>query len=244
MMGRSPTVKPGNPRGMGLSALLTAGVNLEEHASRGEPAGPSPGALPVSIHELGLTEPAAEPQPPDDVEYNAVPPLGQRQSMHEPSEHVQAAEDGLRAAGFGGPSADLAGQPPEPSPAFQRMSRGQRIPFGVREQKLAWVKVPGFHLHWFNDEPGRVARAQAAGYTHVLSGQGRNVATIVGTDRAGKPLSAFLMKLPQEWYDEDMAALESEQATILAAIKAGQFKSGQNAYVPQQGIKVDTGLRR
>src|ERR1700727_481844 len=100
--------------------------------------------------------------------------------------------------------------------------RPKRKPFGSLEQKLAYPDRVGFHRHWFNDSKNRIARALEAGYTHVEDKDGKNVCYIVGTSESGGPLHAFLMEIPQEWYNEDMAA---EQALIdekESAIKRGK----------------------
>ena len=191
-----------------------------------------PGALPSEQEE-------APPQP-------ARGPTEPRAPLHQPS-------PAAFAAGFGGPSADAAAPEPAPAQPFVRTSLRERVPFGVREQQMAYPPIPGFHLHWFNDSPGRVRRAEMAGYAFVDGADGRPVTTVVGTDRAGKPLNAYLMKIRQEWFDEDMLAIEEEQRAILGAIKGGRFQppapgtklSDQQAtYIPAQGITVREGLRR
>ncbi len=82
-----------------------------------------------------------------------------------------------------------------------------RVPFGSMTQKLAYPARPGYHRHWFNDEPGRVERAVAAGYDHVQE-NGEKVKKVVGRYDSGVPVLGYLMEIPQEWYDEDMAAEE------------------------------------
>lgn len=91
----------------------------------------------------------------------------------------------------------------EPKP-LRRMTKEQRRPFGAQVQKLAYPTREGFHRHWFNDEPGRIDTALAAGYTHVEDKEGKKVQRVVGVNSAGGSLTAYLMETPEEWYQEDM----------------------------------------
>lgn len=101
--------------------------------------------------------------------------------------------------------------------------RETRQPFGSQTQKLAYPKREGYHHHWFNDTPGRVDQALQAGYVHVKDKTGKNVSRVVGTQDGGGGLTAFLMEIPQEWYDEDMAREEERNFATEAAIKRGDL---------------------
>jgi len=139
---------------------------------------------------------------------------------------------------------------PEAADPLRPARRALRKPFGARDQKLAYAGRPGYHRHWFNDEPGRVDRAAEAGYTHVKDEQsGKNVQTVVGTARGGGPLLAFLMEIPEEWYQEDMAAndalvLERKQEIETGQLNKPSGRDGQLRYVPQTGIKISESDRR
>jgi hypothetical protein len=140
------------------------------------------------------------------------------------------------------------GRPPNPRPAEQQPQeqarpRPARKPFGALDQKLAYPDRLGYHRHWFNDVAGRVARAQEGGYEHVKDREGKNVTRIVGTAEGGGALNAFLMEIPEEWYQEDMAAQQSEIDAKEAIIKRGNFESkeGDGRYVPAQGISIKHG---
>lgn len=223
-------------------ASLLVGAGAPTQMSVGEDSAPPPHEiLAASTQPSEMENPSVEPVPGPGQEA----PMG-RTGLHTPSEAAMAV-------GYGGPSADAPQGPTAAEPRFVRKSMGQRVPFGVREQKMAWPPIPGFHTHWFNNEPGRIGRAQAAGYEMVTGENGRPVTTVVGTDRSGKPLSAFLMKIRQEWYDEDMMAIEHEQRAILGAIRQGRTPAPSTnprdqgtQYVPAQGIRVQdgTGARR
>jgi hypothetical protein len=189
---------------------------------------------------------AAQGLPSEEVEPDPEPTFGapgERVSLHEPS------EASLLATGFDGESADDPAELPEPAIVAKVRAPGARKPMGSREQRMAWPPEEGFFHYWFNDEPGRIQRATQAGYTHV-DFQGKHVSTIVGVDRAGKPLLAFLMKLPKEWRDEDQQAIADEQDAILGAIRRGKMRTaGMNprdqgtVYVPSQGISISSGRR-
>jgi len=103
----------------------------------------------------------------------------------------------------------------------KRVSKEDRKPFGSQTQKLAYPPRTGFHRHWFNEEPGRIDAALAAGYTHVEDKEGRKVQRIVGVNAAGGPLNAYLMEIPEEWYQEDMAEQQRLVDEKDAAIREG-----------------------
>jgi hypothetical protein len=121
-----------------------------------------------------------------------------------------------------------------------------RIPFGASQQKLSYPPRPGFHRHWFRDDPGRVERAKAAGYDHVqdpLTGQ--PVSRLGGVAEGGGGLGMYLMEQPQHWHDEDVALGQKPVDEIDRAIKYGALgreKDGGEAatrYQPEgRGIKI------
>lgn len=130
-----------------------------------------------------------------------------------------------------------------PELPVQRRPR-DRKPFGAMEQRMLYPERAGYHRHWFNDTPGRIARAQEAGYEHVTE-NGKNVSRVVGRAEGGGGLIAYLMEIPEEWYSEDMAAQQSERDRMMAEIRAGRRgeQPGDNRYVPEQGIKITEGRR-
>jgi len=122
------------------------------------------------------------------------------------------------------------------------MASGDRQPFGSQEQQLAHPPIPGFRLYWFNDTPGRIGRAKKAGYEHVLDQDtGEPLHRNVGKGERGGGQNAYLMKIPQQWYWEDMAAAQAQRERTLRDIKEGRHGAnvGQNQYVPKQGIHID-----
>ena len=118
----------------------------------------------------------------------------------------------------------------------------KRIPFGgfrlktkLSDADTKKFEKRGMVPHWFNDQDGRIERAMSAGYKfvdpkHALSlGQfavcewnqdvGAKVSKVVskGTD----VITAYLMEIQVEFYNEDQAAKESVNATVDEALALG-----------------------
>lgn len=129
----------------------------------------------------------------------------------------------------------------EGTPAPERRRVVDRKPFGAAEQQLAYPPIAGYRLYWFNDTPGRIARALSAGYEHVADHDGSPVRRNVGRGENGGGMTGYLMKIPIEWYYEDMASAQEQLARRLSDIKEGRHGAvqGQNQYVPAQGIKIE-----
>lgn len=129
--------------------------------------------------------------------------------------------------------------------------RRERKPFGTKEQRLAYADRAGYHRHWFNDEPGRLARALEAGYEHVKNDHGQTVSTVVGTARGGGALHAYLMEIPEEWYREDMDGQTEAVRALMAQIEQGDYTrpagaDGQARYAgsTRGNISIREGNRR
>lgn len=128
----------------------------------------------------------------------------------------------------------------------ERAPRPSRIPFGVPRSKLEVpLDVPGYHLHWINDEEGRLAEAQRGAYTFVkpseigdTASEESQVKRLVGTTSQGTPLYAYLMKLEDEFYEEDQKALTSVADEFDRAIRRGEIdkRPGDNRY--SRDIKI------
>ena len=76
----------------------------------------------------------------------------------------------------------------------------------------------GFHRHWFNDEPERVALARDAGYTQVIDAKGAPVARVVDK---GTGMRAYLHEIPEAWYKADLAAAQKAADERDVAVLAG-----------------------
>lgn len=128
------------------------------------------------------------------------------------------------------------------------VTRETRKPFGANVQKLALPPREGYHRHWFNETPGRIDLAKDAGYTRVIDRDGKMIPPRpVGVMEGGGAMMAYAMEIPQEWFDEDMAAQQSEVDKIDQAIRRGEDTSGKpgvdGRYIPSQGIKITAGAR-
>ena len=127
----------------------------------------------------------------------------------------------------------------------------KRIPLTLPRSRLAVPEVPGYHLHWFEDKPGRIQAAQDAGYEFVdqeevnltdrtIGGDGlkggntdlgSRVSTLsapVGgaTDAQGQPMRLYLMKQKLEWYIEDQKILQARNDQIVDSLTVA-FREGQ-----------------
>ena len=120
-------------------------------------------------------------------------------------------------------------------------------------------QIPGYHLHIFNDEPGRIQTAIDGGWEFVTPDEvggtkdsvtsgntdlGDKVRFLVGTSEKGDGLYAYLLKIKQEWYDEDQAEIQKRNDRVDDAIRGGvNVASGTSAegfYTPKGGISYKT----
>ena len=140
----------------------------------------------------------------------------------------------------------------------ERNSRSKRGSFNGTEGKLRiGNQIEGYHLHIFNDTPGRIEQAINVGYEFVqpneVGGTATNVVSrntdigdkvrfLVGTDANNEPMYAYLMKIRNEFYEEDQAALQAKNDTIDAAIRGGkntgEGHTSEGFYQPKGGIKL------
>lgn len=136
-------------------------------------------------------------------------------------------------------------------PKKLKSRRPKRTPLGSLRLKMSVEgNFDGYHTHWINDVNTNLHEAQQAGYEFVErdeAGQigdknltpgnqdlGSMVSRVVGTKSDGTPQHAYLMKLPQEFYEEDMAELEKRNSQIDEAIQSGTIgnQNVENSYFP------------
>lgn len=141
----------------------------------------------------------------------------------------------------------------EPRNEVKREERSERLPLGIKRSKLAvHDQDPAFVYRWINDEAGRLHDAEKGGYefaTDAKVGQGdvanRNasvgdrVSRIVGKNASGQPITAYLMRIKKEWYDADQKAKQKTLDVQDTALKRGQAKPVEHAYIPAQGISMN-----
>ena len=134
------------------------------------------------------------------------------------------------------------GRPGRPSnasraPVAEAQPARKRRPLSAPMRKMELPTIPGFHIHWINDYPGRLEQAQDGGYSFVERAEvvmndrgptptdsdlGSRVSMVVGSNADGTALRAYAMKIKQEWYDEDQAAIQAHNDHIDKTIRRGQ----------------------
>ena len=123
-----------------------------------------------------------------------------------------------------------------------RLANGKkRLPLGQRKARLAYPPRPGFVRRWLNDEPGRIFDAENGGYAKVIDSEsGVPVHRIVGVAKAGGGLSAYLMEIPEEFYNEDFLLKQIPLNEVDNQIKTGvhSLEADDKRYVPTTGIKI------
>ena len=83
----------------------------------------------------------------------------------------------------------------------------------------------GYHYYWAVDRPGQIHMFEAAGYEKVTDSRGDLVTT-----PAGNGETHMLMRVDNEYYDEDFEAAQ-QKVTDTTEQKAQQI--GEHEYVPQ-----------
>ena len=115
--------------------------------------------------------------------------------------------------------------------------RPRRNSIGVPRLTLAVLnEIPGYHLCWMNDD-GNVQNALDSGYEFVTKGETElangvtplntdvsdKVKQKVGTTQQGDILYAYLMKIKNEWHEEDMFEIEKQNKQIEDSIASGNI---------------------
>ena len=132
------------------------------------------------------------------------------------------------------------------SPTTAQRER-KRIPMSVPVQRLETAEIPGYHLHWFLSTGERLQRALDGGYEFVdereikinnvslggdsaISGNtdlGSRVSVVSGQEvgKDGQPTRLILMKIKQEWWNEDQAQVEARNTKVRNALLGGMIGS-------------------
>ena len=108
-------------------------------------------------------------------------------------------------------AAHSAGRPPRISMSVMKKLE---VPQGLLED--------GYYYRWFKDSDGRLGQAQAAYYEFVTDEQGNRFSRVSG------PNTMFLMRLPQQYRDEDNAL---KRARVAATLEE-EASLGANEYSP------------
>ena len=135
-------------------------------------------------------------------------------------------------------------------------TRKKRNVFNGTEAKISvQQQIDGYHLHVFTDVGGRIQQALDNGYEFVspdeVGGVSENVVSrngdlgeriryLVNPRAEGTEQYGYLMKIRQEWFEEDQAELQAKNNLIDAAIRKGKI-TGENSsfYTPSGGIKLN-----
>lgn len=110
-------------------------------------------------------------------------------------------------------------------------SQRKRVPIGGRRTKLQLSQneldaLKDYKLRWINDSQGRIPAAEAGGYEFVSPEEASSLgegAIHAGNSDLGARVSkvvdrhgtrAYLMKIRKDWYDEDQAEKEKQNALV------------------------------
>lgn len=187
------------------------------------------------------------PEAPKQAKKSAVKrvaPKGSVPATGKPKAAKPAATTALAMAAGLPERAPFSGVEPTPKPAVENnlpapvsvLPDGRvRVPFGQQAKKLDYSQREGFQRRWINDYPGRIQRAQRGGWVHVEE-LGKPVESNVGS----QGLKAFLMEIPNEFYEADFEAKQEKLNEVDAQIYHGTHKqeAGDRRYVPEGAIKV------
>ena len=137
----------------------------------------------------------------------------------------------------------------------------KRVPMSVPVSRLTAPDIPGYHLHWFIGSAERLQRALDGGYefvderemkinnvslgsTSTASGNtdmGSRVSVVSGQEvgKDGQPTRLILMKIRQEWWEEDQKLVENRNEQVAAALRGGLLGAEQDAPGDRQHRYVD-----
>lgn len=135
--------------------------------------------------------------------------------------------------------------------------RRERVPFGAHRMKLSFENKAGKVRRWFNDVGGRVADAEAAGYSFVTAGTtkvgdtalgsgnqdlGTRISRRTGTKENGAEMVSYLMEIDEDLYKEDQLEKQKRVDDIDTKIRKGNIEGVvgvDGRYVPSSGIKIN-----
>jgi hypothetical protein len=137
-----------------------------------------------------------------------------------------------------------------------KQDRRKRTPLGVQRKSLSLDEktlkaLNGRVPRWVNDDNHgqRISAALEGGYNFIESTgtemvgdtvkseeSDRRIRKLVGTHKDNSPKYAYLMAIEKEFYDEDQARKEAENAKVDQTIKGGQPRG-----INDHGISPDQG---
>lgn len=117
---------------------------------------------------------------------------------------------------------------------------------GMRLKLSVGNLIEGYHMYWANDENNEVQELLEEGFTYVKPSEVRmerglvadtdvsdRVSKYVGTKANGDPLRAYLMKCPQDLWDEIQEASQEQANAWDSAILAGTVGGVDSRYDPK-----------
>lgn len=130
-----------------------------------------------------------------------------------------------------------------------RVTDDTRISMSLPHLMLQAPEIDGYVLYWFADRPGRIARAQAAGYEFVNQDEltvnnfsvassladsgntdmGTRVSVHGGAAEGGGAERLYLMKIKKEWWDKDMELREQASDKTVQALRTGMTGADRDA---------------
>lgn len=122
----------------------------------------------------------------------------------------------------------------------------RRIPLTTPRLKLETPKIEGFVCQWFADRPGRLQQAQDAAWEFVspdeiqvnnnsLAGDvardgntdlGNRISLHAGVHENGQGMRLYLMKIRQQYWDEDQKELADRSEQVAATIRGAGDVNG------------------
>jgi hypothetical protein len=128
------------------------------------------------------------------------------------------------------------------------------------QSRLSIPEIPGYHLHWFMDREGRIERAKQAGYEFVTPAEARPQSRLLGSDPLksgntdlgdrvsiaaggeglrGQPGRLYLMKIKQEYWEEDQKALEARADSVRDSLLGDGFGAEKDSPTDRSNRYVD-----
>lgn len=110
----------------------------------------------------------------------------------------------------------------------------ERVPVGGPRNILTVAnKEPGYVYRWVNDVPGRIDQFKQGGYEVVEDALKIGDPTVDRPTRLGSATTVVrgtstlvLMRIKQEWYDEDQAAKQAEVDALEATMQPDEVDYG------------------
>lgn len=124
------------------------------------------------------------------------------------------------------------------------------IPMSAPTKRLEVPERPGYVRYWFRGDPGRLQRAQQAGYRFVDRNEvninnfdvggdakdsgntdmGTRVSLVTGDDTGpdGQPNRLYLMEVPKELYEYGQKLLQERNDSIAEELSSGMIGAGQS----------------